>query len=537
MPRPGLLAGALVGALLSAALIAILYLSSHLAGLPFIPFDVFDWTGRVLPGAVITFGIDAMVTVIRALDIGPTSEVAKLAEQTMAIAGLAVTGVVAGIVLFAVMRKRDAARAISAGLVLGAIIGVPVALIVLTRGQPVAAGRVVAALWTVVAFLGFGAALGWVYRRLATVAAAEPGAAGVEAIDRRRFMIRLGGATAVITVAGATLGKLLAGGRAAGVAPAEERWSAMNPLPNAGAQVEPAEGTRPEFTPLDEHYRIDINATPPVVDGEQWRLRISGLVDRPAELTLADLRERYEPTHQLITLACISNRIAGDLTSTTRWTGVSLGRLLQDVGLRPEATHLRIRSVDGFDEVVALDVVRADPRLMLTYAWDGVPLPQQHGFPLRIYIPDRYGMKQPKWIESIEAIDQWEPGYWVRRGWDRDALMRATSVIDTIAVDMMIIQADPQSMTVPIGGIAHAGARGISRVEVRMDDGPWQPALLREPLSDTTWVIWRYDWPFQPGNHTFTVRCFERDGTPQIETPSSVRPSGATGLHSLGEVF
>jgi hypothetical protein len=60
---------------------------------------------------------------------------------------------------------------------------------------------------------------------------------------------------------------------------------------------------------------------------------------------------------------------------------------------------------------------------------------------------------------------------------------------------------------------------------------------LREPLSDTTWVIWRYDWPFQPGNHTFTVRCFERDGTPQIKTPSSVRPSGATGLHSLGEVF
>ncbi|MGH7573513.1 MAG: molybdopterin-dependent oxidoreductase [Longimicrobiales bacterium] len=379
--------------------------------------------------------------------------------------------------------------------------------------------------------------LGWAYRRLAIGAgAAEPIEPDIERVDRRKFMIRLGGATALITVAGADLGRLLAGARA-GVAPAMDRWSAMNPLPNAGARVQPVEGTRPELKPLEDHYRIDINTSPPVVDGDRWRLQISGLVERPVELSVADLRDRFEPTHQFITLACISNRIAGDLIGTTRWTGVSLGRLLEDVGLRPEATHLHIRSVDGFDEVVALELVRADPRVMLTYAWDGVPLAEAHGFPLRIYIPDRYGMKQPKWIESIEAVDQWEPGYWVRRGWDRDALMRATSVIDTIAVDMMIIEADSQSMTVPIGGIAHAAARGISRVELRVDDGPWQPALLREPLSDTTWVIWRYDWPFQAGEHTFTVRCFDGDGAPQIETPSPVRPSGVTGLHSLTEMF
>lgn len=398
-------------------------------------------------------------------------------------------------------------------------------------------GRAVAALWTVAALVGFGAMLGWAYRRLAIGAgAAEPIEPDIERVDRRKFMIRLGGATALITVAGADLGRLLAGARA-GVAPAMDRWSAMNPLPNAGARVQPVEGTRPELKPLEDHYRIDINTSPPVVDGDRWRLQISGLVERPVELSVADLRDRFEPTHQFITLACISNRIAGDLIGTTRWTGVSLGRLLEDVGLRPEATHLHIRSVDGFDEVVALELVRADPRVMLTYAWDGVPLAEAHGFPLRIYIPDRYGMKQPKWIESIEAVDQWEPGYWVRRGWDRDALMRATSVIDTIAVDMMIIEADSQSMTVPIGGIAHAAARGISRVELRVDDGPWQPALLREPLSDTTWVIWRYDWPFQAGEHTFTVRCFDGDGAPQIETPSPVRPSGVTGLHSLTEMF
>ncbi|MGH7573512.1 MAG: hypothetical protein ACREM1_00030 [Longimicrobiales bacterium] len=118
--------------MLAVTLTAILFLAHQLVGLPFIPFEVFDWTARLLPGAVITFGIDAIVIVIRALDIGPTSEVAKLAEQTMAIGGLLVTGLLAGVVLFAVMRERDAARAVPVGLVLGTIIGVPVALIVLT---------------------------------------------------------------------------------------------------------------------------------------------------------------------------------------------------------------------------------------------------------------------------------------------------------------------------------------------------------------------------------------------------------------------
>ena len=120
---------------------------------------------------------------------------------------------------------------------------------------------------------------------------------------------------------------------------------------------------------------------------------------------------------------------------------------------------------------------------MLAYAWDGVPLPVGHGFPLRIYIPDVYGMKQPKWIESIEATDHWEPGYWVVRGWDKVARMKATSVIDTVGMNMKIIYADRGTL-VPIGGIAHAGARGISKVEVRVDDGPWQQAALRTPLSE-----------------------------------------------------
>ena len=208
-------------------------------------------------------------------------------------------------------------------------------------------------------------------------------------------------------------------------------WSSTHPLPNADAAVKPVPGTRAEFTPLERHYRIDINTIASAIDPEQWRLNIDGLVEKSLALTLDDL-QRFEPVHQLITLSCISNPVGGDLIGTTRWTGVSLARLLPNLRLQAGATHLKIRAADGFYEVVSLETIRSDERVMLTYAWDGVPLLPEHGFPLRIYIPDSYGMKQPKWIESIEATDHWEPGFWVIRGWDSVARMKATSVIDTV---------------------------------------------------------------------------------------------------------
>jgi len=295
--------------------------------------------------------------------------------------------------------------------------------------------------------------------------------------------------------------------------------------------VKPVSGTRPEFTPVRDHYRVDINARPPVVDEADWRLRVTGLVERPAAWTIEELRTGFAHRDQFITLACISNPIAGSLIGTQRWTGVPLRDVLAHVRPHAAATHLQIRSADGFHEVVAVADVMRDARIMLTWAWDGLPLPAGHGYPLRIYIPDRYGMKQPKWIESIEAVATPEDGYWVQRGWDREARMRATSVIDTVGVDLKVTDANGRTL-IPIGGIAHAGARGISRVEVRADDGPWEPAELRTPISETTWVLWRYDWAFSPGAHRLTVRCFEGDGTPQIEERTGVRPDGATGLDS-----
>jgi DMSO/TMAO reductase YedYZ molybdopterin-dependent catalytic subunit len=503
-----------------------------------------------------------MVGLLVALNVGELSAAAKKSEQIMAIAGLVVTAIIVGGVLFVWIRSREERdpyltrrvqaagnRSLSldrgrvAGAVVGGLMGFVVAVMSLFVNQSASAGPLVSTIWIVLIFGLWGAMSGWAYERLSALAGpsvlgSSAGAdATLEQIDRRRFLVRLGGATALITVAGAALARLVPGSHAAVTSHMAglEPWSSTNPLPNADAVVLPVKGTRPELTPVDDHYRIDINTLPPVLRAD-WRLRIDGLAARPMDLTFADLQNNYPPLHQFVTLACISNPIAGDLTSTTRWTGVSLRSLIEQVGPQPNATHVNIRSADGFHEAVPLDAIMADERIMLTYAWDGLPLQTSHGFPLRIYLPDRYGMKQPKWIEHIELIDHEEPGYWVRRGWDAVARMNATSVIDTIGVDMMVVSAD-ESMLIPIGGISHAGARGISRVEVQVDDGAWQPAQLRDPLSPTTWVIWRYDWPFQAGEHTFTVRCFEGDGTPQVAQRAPVRPSGATGLHSENEML
>ena len=529
----GFLSALLASAMLTAALMGILFFAWRVAGLPFVPFDLFDRTTRVLPGRLIAFGIGTMVTVIRALNLGQTAETAKLAEQTMGVAGLFLTGVIGGAILFAILGALRRGYGIAFGLALGIILGIPIMLISVQASQTASVGPEARAIWVLLAFVVWGAVLGSVEQRLIYAQGTAPAEASVERVDRRTFLIRLGGATAAITVGGAVVGELAEARRreAVRMAGAESmRWSTTHSLPNANAAVKPAPGTRPEFTPLERHYRIDINTFPPAVDGQQWRLKVNGLVEKPVALTLEDLR-RYAPMHQFITLSCISNPVGGDLIGTQRWTGVSLQRLLPDLQLKPGATHLKIRSADRFYEVVALDAIKADERIMLAYEWDGVPLTREHGFPLRIYIPNVHGMKQPKWIESIEAIDHWEPGFWVERGWNKVAQMHATSVIDTVAVDMTIIGADRRKL-VPVGGIAHAGARGISKVEVQVDGGRWEQAELRTPLSQLTWVIWKYDWPFQSGKHTFTVRCYDGNGTPQIATPSPPAPNGATGLHS-----
>jgi DMSO/TMAO reductase YedYZ molybdopterin-dependent catalytic subunit len=302
------------------------------------------------------------------------------------------------------------------------------------------------------------------------------------------------------------------------------------PFPNANSPVQPVPGTRPEYTPVAQHYRIDIDTEPPRIDGSSWRLPVHGLVDNPLNLTLSDLQMRYPPVQQFVTLSCISNPVAGPLTGSTMWTGARLKEVLSNARVRSEAKWVSFRSADGFHETMGINLVQSDERIILCYAWNGHALPPEHGYPLRVYIPDRYGMKQPKWIIEVELVADYMPGYWVAQDWDGEAIMRTTSVIDVIAVDHVELQAGRK--VIPVGGIAHAGDRGISQVVVQLDNGPWEPAELRAPVSGLTQVIWRYEMPFSAGYHSLTVHCRDGNGDWQEIAPRDPFPSGATGLHT-----
>jgi DMSO/TMAO reductase YedYZ molybdopterin-dependent catalytic subunit len=536
--KSGLGPGAAAAVLLTPPLLGLMYLLDQLLGVPFVPFALFDWISRVLPGPVVTFGLDLMIDGIGLVGLD-VADVAKTAEQAMAILLVFFTCVVAGAAFFAVLKGRATDPQLLTGLVLGTVIGVPMAVVSIPMGQS-DVSPVFILLGVMALFLAWGISFIPAYRRLVPTRAETPVAEAevrsVQVLSRRSFLIRLGATTATITVLSGGLGSLLAQaeqrrldeivGRSMDTPETISRVT----LPNANDPVAPAPGTRPEYTPVADHYKVFIRTEPSVIDIATWTLPILGLVDNPLNLTLEDLQNNYEPRDQFVTLSCISGRIGTSLISTTQWNGASLQEILADAQLQSEARYLVITSADGFYETVDLDLIASDQRIMLAYAWDGQPIPVDHGFPLRVWIPDRYGMKQPKWITGIEVTSDYREGYWVERGWDEVAQMKATSVIDTVAVDNIIENGDQR--LVPVGGIAFAGARGISRVQLRDNGGPWQDAQLRAPLSETTWVIWRFDWPFQPGNHNFEVRCVDGDGNPQIEEESDSHPSGATGIHS-----
>ena len=469
------------------------------------------------------------------------ADTAKTAEKAIVVLQFFFMGVAAGAFFFLIVRARNMRPDLMAGPVVGALLGLPMIAISIAIGgsdvQPI-----LVALWLAVLFLVWGGALREAYVRLypaeSPADGSEAQAEAAKTIGRRQFLVRVGAATATITVATSGLGYLLAQAARREIeaelaaSMAHETQSTVGPLfPNAGDPVVPAPGTRPEYTPLKDHYKVFIRTEPTVIDGATWSLPIMGVVDNPVSLTIDDLRNNYESRDQYVTLSCISGRIATTLISTTQWTGVSVQDILADVQPGKDARYLHITSGDGFYETVDLDLIASDERIMLAYAWDGNPIPIDHGFPLRIWLPDRFGMKQPKWITGIEVVKDFTKGYWVERGWDEVAQVQATSVIDTVAEDA-IYESNGRQL-VPVGGIAFAGDRQISRVEVRVDGGPWEQARLRAPLSETTWVIWRYDWPFVPGNHEFDVRCAEGDGTPQIEEERGNRPSGARGIHSM----
>jgi DMSO/TMAO reductase YedYZ molybdopterin-dependent catalytic subunit len=291
---------------------------------------------------------------------------------------------------------------------------------------------------------------------------------------------------------------------------------------------EALKGLSSEVTPNEKFYTISISLFDPTINPKTWKLTLHGLVDKPLQLSLDELKAL--PAHEAyVTFACISNEIGGKLIGNARWKGVPLRTLLEMAQLKPEAHKVVLRSDDGYSTGIPLERCLR-PQTFLAYEMNGQELPNSHGFPLRAVIPGYYGMKQPKWLTEIEVVADDYLGYWEERGWADEAVVKTFSRIDVPAHRAQV----PVSGA-PIGGIAFAGDRGIRKVEFSLDGGKtWEVAVLKPPLSPYTWTLWAAELALPSrGDYVLAVRATDGQGTLQDERVSEPLPDGVSGYHKL----
>jgi DMSO/TMAO reductase YedYZ molybdopterin-dependent catalytic subunit len=297
-----------------------------------------------------------------------------------------------------------------------------------------------------------------------------------------------------------------------------------------------------ELTPNDKFYRIDTNIIVPSIDANTWRLNVRGLVrNGPLQFTYDELKA-MPSTSEYATLECISDKIDGDLISTAYWKGVSLKSILEMAQVLPGAIYIVFRCSDGYDVGIPLDRGLMDGTI-LAYEMNGVALPTEHGFPVRAIVPGLYGMMNAKWITDIELVDRVYEGFWQRRGWANNAKYQTHSkiVFPGDALRNRFEELSTNAATIgsksPIAGVAFAGDRGISKVEVSTDGGnTWQSASIKDPLSSNSWVLWALDWiPQNKGKYNIVVRATDKAGNIQAAEIRDNYPNGATGYHSVEE--
>lgn len=293
-----------------------------------------------------------------------------------------------------------------------------------------------------------------------------------------------------------------------------------------------------ELTPNDKFYRVDVNVVTPTVDPKAWKLTVKGLVNNPLALTYEELTS-MRAVEQYSTLECVSNKIGGDLISNALWRGVPLKNIFEKAQVRPEAAYIVFRCYDGYDVGIPMERALLDGTI-LAFEMNGVPLPEEHGYPLRAVVPGLYGMMNAKWITEIELVNRVHEGFWQRRGWSNTAEYQTHSMVvmpgDSQVRERFGNLRSSKVMVggkVPVAGISFAGDRGISKVEVSTDGGKnWEEASIKDPLSDYTWVLWAADWnPPARGEYKISVRATDRTGNLQTAELRNPFPSGATGYH------
>ncbi|MGW4719522.1 molybdopterin-dependent oxidoreductase [Nocardia sp. NPDC004260] len=343
-----------------------------------------------------------------------------------------------------------------------------------------------------------------------------------------RGLLMAGGLAAVTGIGGRVLGA-----RRSDVS--GERAAVRLPEPSAPAEpVAPGvdlrvPGLTPYLTANDDFYRIDTALIVPQVSRDGWSLRIHGMVDREIRLTWADLALRPVEEH-LVTLACVSNPVGGDLIGNARWLGYRVDQLLAEAGPHPDADMVLSHSADGWTAGTPLAVLTDGRDALLAVGMNGEPLPVRHGYPARLVVPGLYGyVSATKWVTELEVtrFDR-ATAYWTRRGWSAVGPIKTGTRIDTPRARGRL-----QPGRIPVAGVAWAQHRGIRAVEVQIDNGPWQQARLSDEQSIDTWRQWVFDWDATSGPHTLRARATDGTGETQTAERRDVIPDGATGYPSV----
>jgi DMSO/TMAO reductase YedYZ molybdopterin-dependent catalytic subunit len=489
--RRSLFFGAVAGAAAGVATLAAMYLAAPLAGIKPLPEELQQPVLAVMPGPVFGFLIDRL------------QHAGKVLEEAGLLVVLVVFFALLGALYDWVARETSLPFPALIAAAAGWLVVVLVLLPLSGEGLlGIAEGLVTPIAWALLfALFALILQLGWEARP-----AAEPD------YGRRRVL-------GVLPLGLAGLGLAVLGFRLV-----PDWYRAIAAPPESGLS-----GPSPELTPVGNFYVVSKNFSDPVVDSRGWMLAVQGLVDEPLKLSYQDLRALPATTEE-VTLECVSNNVGGDLMSTGSFTGVRLRDLLAKASPRAEAGAVVFHARDGYAESLPLDFALGDPDILVAYDLDGGPLPSAHGFPARILIPGRYGMKGPKWLDSIELAKSEQTGYWEGQGWDRQAVVKTTARID-VPGDGALLKLGP----VQVAGVAFAGVRGIQAVELSADGGKtWRPAELKPPLSALTWVLWTVDWtPAKEGAYQLQVRA--RDGQGQLQSSQQAPsfPNGASGYHSI----
>ncbi len=350
------------------------------------------------------------------------------------------------------------------------------------------------------------------------------------ATDRRGFLL-LAAAAAGVTLASGALARIY-GTFAATASRAGLRLprptSPAQPLTEAMTLDVP--GLTPYLTPNEDFYRVDTAFRVPDVPVESWRLRVHGMVERELDLDFADLLSRGL-VERRITLTCVSNPVGGEYVGNATWLGVPLHELLEEAGVRPGADAVKSTSADDWTAGTPLQALTDPERgALLAVGMNGEPLPLEHGFPVRMVVPGLYGyVSATKWLVDLEVTRFADfEAYWTPRGYAVEAPIKTSS-----RIDVPRSFADVDAGSVQVAGVAWSQSRGIDRVEVRVDGGPWQRAELAAEDNIDTWRQWVWTWDATPGNHQLEVRATDRSGYTQNSQRAPIAPDGSTGWNSV----